>query len=65
MYLDIHAHFAGEGYAFPEEWERIRAAGVSRVVLAGDTLAHSAWHAEFCQSYEGAYFTAEIGRAHV
>ena len=60
MYLDIHAHFAGEGYAFPEEWERIRAAGVSRVVLAGDTLAHSAWHAEFCQSHEGAYFTAGV-----
>ena len=60
MYLDIHAHFAGEGYAFPEEWERIWAAGVSRVVLAGDTLAHSAWHAEFCQSHEGAYFTAGV-----
>ena len=60
MYLDIHAHFAGEGYAFPEGWERIRAAGVTRVVLAGDTLAHSAWHAEFCQSYEGAYFTAGV-----
>lgn len=60
MYIDIHAHFADEGYAFPAEWERVRTAGVSRVVLAGDTLAHSAWHAEFCQSHEGAYFTAGV-----
>lgn len=58
--IDVHAHFAGEGYAFPEEWERIRAAGVSAVILAGDTVAHSAWHKEFAQSHEGAYFTAGV-----
>lgn len=58
--IDVHAHFAGEGYSFPEEWERIRAAGVSVVILAGDTVAHSAWHKEFAESHEGAYFTAGV-----
>ena len=58
--IDVHAHFAGEGYTFPEEWERIRAAGVSTVILAGDTVAHSAWHKEFAESHEGAYFTAGV-----
>lgn len=58
--IDVHAHFAGEGYTFPEEWERIRAAGVSAVILAGDTVAHSAWHKEFAESHEGAYFTAGV-----
>lgn len=58
--IDVHAHFAGEGYSFPEEWERIRAAGVSAVILAGDTVAHSAWHKEFAESHEGAYFTAGV-----
>ncbi len=60
MYLDIHAHFAQEGYEFPAEWERIRAAGVETVVLAGDTLAHSLWHARFCRETEGAYFAAGV-----
>ena len=58
--IDVHAHFAGEGYTFPEEWERIRAAGVSAVILAGDTVAHSARHKEFAESHEGAYFTAGV-----
>lgn len=58
--IDIHAHFAGEGYAFPEEWEKIRAAGVRTVVLAGDTLAHSAWHREFAETHEGAYFCTGV-----
>ena len=59
-YLDVHAHFADEGYAFPAAWERIRAAGVACVVLAGDTLAHSAWHRGFAHAHSGAYFTAGI-----
>ena len=58
--IDVHAHFAGEGYAFPEEWERITAAGVKTVILAGDTLAHSAWHKDFAETHEGAYFAAGV-----
>ena len=58
--IDVHAHFAGEGYSFPEEWERIRAAGVTSVILAGDTVAHSAWHKEFAENHEGAFFTAGV-----
>lgn len=58
--IDIHAHFAGEGYAFPEEWQTIRAAGVSAVVLAGDTVAHSAWHRDFAREHAGAYFCAGV-----
>lgn len=59
-YLDIHAHFAGEGYEFPRTWEEIRAAGVETVVLAGDTLAHSLWHRDFAAAHAGAYFTAGV-----
>lgn len=59
-YLDIHAHFADEGYTFPEEWEKIQAAGVKTVVLAGDNLKHSAMHCEFCSAHEGAYFCAGV-----
>ena len=59
-YLDIHAHFAEEGYDFPETWEEIRAAGVETVVLAGDTLAHSLWHRDFAAAHAGAYFTAGV-----
>ena len=59
-YLDIHAHFAEEGYEFPRTWEEIRAAGVETVVLAGDTLAHSLWHREFAATHAGAYFTAGV-----
>lgn len=58
--IDIHAHFADEGYTFPEEWERIRAAGVNTVVLAGDTLSHSKQHRDFCGSHEDAYFCAGV-----
>ncbi len=58
--IDIHAHFAEEGYVFPGEWERIRAAGVNTVVLAGDTLAHSRMHREFAEGHEGAYFCAGV-----
>lgn len=59
-YLDIHAHFADEGYNFPAEWERIRAAGVETVVLAGDTAAHSRMHRDFCAEHDGAYFCAGV-----
>ena len=59
-FLDIHAHFADEGYDLPAEWERIRAASVTTVVLAGDTLAHSIAHRDFAASHDGAYFTAGI-----
>lgn len=58
--IDVHAHFADEGYLFPEEWERIRAAGVSTVILAGDTLAHSLWHKDFAERHAGAFFTAGV-----
>ncbi len=58
--IDIHAHFAEEGYFFPEEWDKIRAAGVERVVLAGDTAAHSKMHRDFCAAHQGAYFCAGI-----
>lgn len=58
--IDIHAHFADEGYVFPEEWERIRAAGVHTVVLAGDTISHSRMHRKFAEEYEGAYFCAGV-----
>ena len=59
-YLDIHAHFAEEGYTFPEEWERIRAAGVATVVLAGDNVKHTLMHRDFCAAHEGAYFCAGV-----
>lgn len=59
-YLDIHAHFAEEGYEFPAEWERIRAAGVKKVVLAGDNLLHSRMHRDFCRGQEGAYYCAGV-----
>ena len=58
--IDVHAHFAEEGYDFPAEWEKIRAAGVTTVILAGDTLAHSRMHRDFCEAHAGAYFTVGI-----
>ena len=58
--IDIHAHFAEEGYEFPAEWEKIKAAGVRKVVLAGDTIAHSKMHRDFCKEHEGAYFCAGV-----
>ena len=62
--IDVHAHFADEGYRFPEEWERIRVAGVNIVVLAGDSIEHSAMHRDFCRTHEGAYFCAGIHPEH-
>lgn len=58
--IDIHAHFADEGYTFPDEWEKIKAAGVNTVVLAGDNLMHSKMHRDFCREYAGAYFCAGV-----
>ncbi len=43
--IDVHCHFAEEGYG-PAEWEKIRAAGVGKVILASDTLAHAKMHSE-------------------
>ena len=47
--IDVHAHFADEGYLFPEEWEKIRAAGVTRVILAGDNARHTRMHRDFAK----------------
>ena len=67
--IDIHAHFADEGYEFPAEWEKINAAGIKRVVLASDTLEHAKWHADFAKNHDGCYFTvgihpSEAGKSH-
>ncbi len=58
--IDVHAHFAEEGYDLPAEWEKIQHAGVKRVVLAADTLEHAEEHARFAEAHEGAYFTVGI-----
>ena len=58
--IDVHAHFAEEGYSFPDEWNKIQAAGVTRVILAGDTIEHTRMHRDFCKEYEGAFFTAGV-----
>lgn len=58
--IDVHAHFAEEGYSFPEEWERIKAAGVTRVVLASDNVKHAKQHCDFCKNRDGAFFTAGV-----
>ena len=60
MYIDVHAHFAQEGYDLPAEREKIRAAGVERVILAGDTLEHSRMHADIAAQSEGYFFTAGV-----
>ena len=58
--IDIHAHFADEGYDLEAEWQKIKAAGVEKVVLAGDTLEHSRMHAEFASTHDGCYFTVGV-----
>ena len=58
--IDVHAHFAEEGYTFPDEWEKIQAAGVRTVILAGDNVPHSQMHRDFCLTRDGAYFCAGI-----
>ena len=58
--IDVHAHFAEEGYDFPAEWEKIRAAGVNTVILASDTVPHSQLHAAFARAHEGCFFAAGV-----
>ncbi len=58
--IDVHAHFAEEGYEFPAEWEKIKAAGVNAVILAADTLEHANRHAEFAKTHNGCYFTVGV-----
>lgn len=58
--IDVHAHFAEEGYEFPAEWEKIAAAGVDKVILAADTLGHARMHAEFADAHGGCYFTVGV-----
>ena len=58
--IDVHAHFADEGYTFPDEWNKIQSAGVTRVILAGDNIKHSKMHRDFCKEYDGAYFCAGV-----
>lgn len=60
MYLDIHAHFAEEGYDEREELKRIACAGVEKIVLASDTVAHSFTHARIAAVNRGVYFTAGV-----
>ena len=58
--IDIHAHFAEEGYDLEAEWEKIKAAGVDTVVLASDTLEHARMHRDFALLHDGCYFTVGI-----
>ena len=58
--IDVHAHFAEEGYDFPGEWNKIQAAGVTRVILAGDDVPHTKMHRDFCKEHTGAFFTAGV-----
>ncbi len=60
MYLDIHAHFAEEGYALPEELAACAEVGVRRIVLASDTVAHSKMHRTMSELYGGVYYTAGV-----
>ena len=57
---DVHAHFAGEGYVVPAELARMRRAGVTRVILASDTLAHAREHARISAEEGGVFFAAGI-----
>lgn len=58
--IDVHAHFAEEGYEFPAEWERIQAANVSKIILAGDTVFHSQMHRDFSKNHDGCYFAVGV-----
>ncbi len=58
--IDVHAHFAQEGYDIQAELFKIKAAGVKKLVLAGDDLLHSRMHAEIAQENDGVFFTAGI-----
>ncbi len=58
--IDVHAHFADEGYDFPAEWDKIKGMGVEKVIFAADTCEHAAWHRDFCEGHDGAFFTVGI-----
>lgn len=60
MYLDVHAHFAEEGYDEEEELAKMKRAGVDKLVLASDTYAHSLTHACISARQKGVYFTAGV-----
>lgn len=53
--IDIHAHVDDDG-----EWEKTLAAGVGRVILAGDDLTNSMRHSETVKRRDGCYFTVGI-----
>ncbi len=57
--IDVHAHFAEEGYDVCEELNKIRSAGVNTLVLASDSVLHSQMHATMSEE-EGVYFTAGV-----
>ncbi len=57
--IDVHAHFAEEGYCVAEELERIRAVGVEKIILASDTVAHSKMHATMSDA-KSVFFTAGV-----
>ncbi len=58
--IDVHAHFAEEGYEIPAEWEKIQSVGVHTVILAADTLKHARMHLEIARSLQGCYFTVGV-----
>lgn len=60
MYLDVHAHFSDEGYDVAAERRKIAEAGVRRVILASDTVAHSASHCETARICPEIYFAAGV-----
>ncbi len=57
--IDVHAHFAEEGYEVNTELARIRAAGVEQLILASDTVAHSQMHATMSDG-TSVFFTAGV-----
>lgn len=58
--IDVHAHFADEGYDVPAEREKIRECGVNTLILASDTVAHSLIHKEISEQFPDTYFTAGV-----
>ena len=58
--IDIHAHFSGAKSDFAAEWEKIRVAGVDRVIYAGDNLDNSFFHRNLARLEENCYCTVGI-----
>ncbi len=58
--IDVHAHFAEEGYDVAAELGRIRAAGVDTVILAADTLEHARMHRDIANVHTGCFFTVGV-----